>query len=64
MMEFEILPNGKKTALGHQFVQCHMAFDIKLEDLRCKSRLMARGHMAKHQLPLHTPELCQERSLE
>ncbi len=30
---------------GHQRMRCHMIFDIKREDLRRKSRLVAGGHM-------------------
>ena len=32
---------------GHQFVQCHMVFDIKMEDLRCKARVMAVNYISK-----------------
>ena len=42
---FEVLPDGKSVPIGHQFVQCHMVFDIKMEDFRCKARLVAGGHM-------------------
>ena len=31
---FEVLPDGKPVPIGHQFVQCHMVFDIKMEDFR------------------------------
>ena len=31
---FEVLPDGKSAPIGHQFVQCHMVFDIKMEDFR------------------------------
>ena len=31
---FEILPDGKLVHIGHQFVQCDMVFDIKMEDFR------------------------------
>ena len=42
---FKVLPDGKSVPIGHQFVQCHMVFDIKMEDFRCKARLVAGGHM-------------------
>ena len=29
---FDVLPNGKKAPKGHQFVRCHMVFNIKMED--------------------------------
>ena len=44
---FEVLPDGKSVPIGHQFVQCHMVFDINMEDFRCKARLVAGGHMTK-----------------
>ena len=31
---FEVLPDGKSVFISHQFVQCHMLFDIKMEDFR------------------------------
>ena len=44
---FEVLPDGKSVPIGHQFVQCHMVFDVKMENFRCKARLVAGGHMTK-----------------
>ena len=29
---YEVLSDGRKAPICHQFVQCHMAFDIKMED--------------------------------
>ena len=31
---FEVLPDGKSVPIGHQFVRCHMVFDIKMEDFQ------------------------------
>ena len=42
---FKILANGYKVLIGFQRMQCHMIFDIKMEDLRRKSWLVAGGHM-------------------
>ena len=42
---FKVLPDGKSVSIGHQFVQCHMVFDVKIKDFSCKARLMAGGHM-------------------
>ena len=42
---FNILANGDKVPIGFQHMQCHMIFDIKMEDLRQKLRLVAGGHM-------------------
>ena len=46
-MTFEIISDGKPVPIGHQFVQCHMVFNVKMEDFRQKSRLVAGGHMTK-----------------
>ena len=46
-MAFEVLPDGKLVPIGHQFVLCHMVFDVKMEDFRYKARLVAGGHMTK-----------------
>ena len=42
---FKILSDWKSAPIGHQFVQCHMVFDIKMEDFRWKAGLVAGGHM-------------------
>ena len=42
---FKILANRDKVPIGFQRMRCHMIFDIKMEDLRRKSRLVAGGHM-------------------
>ena len=44
---FEVLPDGKSVPIGHQFVQCHIVFDIKMENFRQKTRLVAGGNMTK-----------------
>ena len=44
-LAFELLSSGKSVPIGHQFMQCHMVLDIKLEDFRQKARLVAGGHM-------------------
>lgn len=41
---FEILGDGTKVPVGHQRINCHMVFDIKMEDFRRKARLVAGGH--------------------
>eukprot|EP01082_Thalassiosira_pseudonana_P015427 g13704.t1 g13704 contig9:237785-238624(-) len=41
---FRILPNGERVPQNYQFVHCHMIFDVKMEDLRRKARLVAGGH--------------------
>ena len=44
---FEVSPNGTSVPFGYQFVWCHMVFNIKIEDFRHKTRLVAGGHMTK-----------------
>ena len=46
-VSFKILPNEKKALISHQFVLCHIIFDIKMENFRFKARLVAGGHMTK-----------------
>ena len=42
---FEVLTDEKSVPIGHQFVQCHMVFDINMEDFRHKARLVVGGYM-------------------
>ena len=42
---FDTLPDEKSVPIGHQFVQCHIEFDVKIKDLICEARLVARGLM-------------------
>ena len=44
---FKILVNEEKPPPAPQFMKCHMAFDIKMEDFRRKVRLVAGGHMTE-----------------
>jgi hypothetical protein len=44
---FKILFDGQSAPIGYQKIPCHMIFDIKMEDFRCKARLVAGGHMTK-----------------
>jgi len=44
---FNILPDGHVVRNGYQKIPCHMIFDIKMEDFRCKARLVAGGHRTK-----------------
>ena len=44
---FKILPDGTKAPNGYQRINCHMVFDVKMEDFRQKARLVARGHMTE-----------------
>ncbi len=42
---FRILDDGKVVPHDHQFVRCHMIFDLKLENFRRKARFVAGGYM-------------------
>ena len=44
---FEVLPGGESGPIDYQFVQCHVVFDIKVEDFKQKTRLVVGGHMTK-----------------
>ena len=44
---FEVLPDRKPVPIGSQFVQCHVVFDNKMDDFRCKARLVAVGSIPK-----------------
>ena len=44
---FDVLPDGQNAPIGHQFVKCHMIFDVKMEDFRRNSRYVDGGHMKK-----------------
>ena len=41
---FKILPDGTKAPNDYQRINCHMVFDVKIEDFRRKARLVAGGH--------------------
>ena len=43
--DFKILDDGEMAPRDHKFVQCHMIFDIKMENFRRKVRLVAGDHM-------------------
>lgn len=44
---FDVLKDGVAPPPDHQFMRCHMIFDVKMEDFRRKARLVAGGHMTK-----------------
>ena len=44
---FRSLCKDENPAVGSQFMQCHMIFDIKMGDFRRKARLVTGGHMAE-----------------
>ena len=40
---FKILPDGTKAPIGYHRMNCHMVFDVKMEDFRQKARIVAGG---------------------
>ena len=42
---FSIQEKGYSLPLGHQFIKCHMIFDVNMKDLRQKARMVASGHI-------------------
>ena len=42
---FKILPDGTKAPNRYQRINCHMVFDVKMEDFRQKAIHVAGGHM-------------------
>ena len=42
---FKVLPDGKEVPVGHQHMNCHMVFDLKIDGFKWKARLVAGGHM-------------------
>ena len=44
---FDVLLDGVAPPSDHQYIKCHMIFDVKMEDFCHKARLVAGGHMTK-----------------
>ncbi|KAL7482322.1 hypothetical protein ACHAW6_007993 [Cyclotella cf. meneghiniana] len=44
---FDVLPDGVTSPSDHQYIKCHMIFDVKMEDFHGKARLIAGKHMTK-----------------
>ena len=44
-VKFQTIAKGKKPPNQFQYVNCHMVFDIKMENLSRKACLVAGGHM-------------------
>ena len=44
---FKVLPDGTNDPVGHQYMDCHLIYEIKLEGFRRKARLVAGGHMTE-----------------
>eukprot|EP00804_Cyclotella_cryptica_P017424 CCRYP_016640-RA/>CCRYP_016640-RA protein AED:0.36 eAED:0.36 QI:0/0/0/1/1/1/2/0/217 len=44
---FDVLSDGVAPLEDHQYIRCHMIFDVKMEDFRSKAWLIAWGHVTK-----------------
>ena len=44
---FDILGDGAVLPPDHQYIFCHMIFDVKMEDFCRKAWLIAGGHATK-----------------
>ena len=44
---FGILPYGQSEPRGYTWINCHMIFDIKIEDFRRKERLVVGGQITE-----------------
>ena len=40
-VEFKILDDDESVPRNHQFFKCHMIFDVKMDNFRQKTRLVA-----------------------
>jgi len=45
LVAFRILDDNEEIPTGYQRIDCHMVYDIKMEDFRRKARFVAGGHM-------------------
>ena len=44
---FDIMKDGDRALIGHKKINCHLIYDVKMEDFRRKARLVAGGHMTE-----------------
>ena len=44
---FKVLPDGANDPIGHQYIYCHLIYEIKLDGFHRKARLVAGGHMTE-----------------
>ena len=44
---FKVLPDGANDPVGHQYMDCHLIYEINLDGFRRKTRLVAGGHMTE-----------------
>ena len=61
---FRIMEDSERVPIGFHSINCHMIFDVKMEDFRRKSRLVACGHTSKPPEKSHTQVLFSVRLVE
>ena len=44
---FVILKDGDRAPIGHKQINCHLIYDVNMEDFRRKAQLVASGHMTE-----------------
>ena len=44
---FDILKYGERGHIDHKQINCHLIYDVKMEDFRRKARLIDGGHMTE-----------------
>ena len=44
---FKLFEGGKNVPVGYTFFNCHMMFDVKMEDFHRKYRLVSGGRMTE-----------------
>ncbi len=44
---FQILNDNESIPPTYQQIHCHMVYDMKMEDFRCKAWFVAGGHMTE-----------------
>jgi hypothetical protein len=42
---FKLLKDGEEVPAAYKYIECHMIFDMKMENFRQKARLVTGGHM-------------------
>jgi hypothetical protein len=47
LVTFKILEGDEDIPPTYQEIQCHMVYDIKMEDFQRKARFVAGGHMTE-----------------
>ena len=46
-LPFDVLKDGDRAPIGHKHINCHLIYDVNMEEFRRKARLVAGGHMTE-----------------